>query len=49
MELFCSESVNELAGAMLKVQAEINPAVKDGDNPFAHNQPGHLSPSIRFL
>ena len=35
MELFCSESVNELAGTMLKVQAEINPAVKDGDNPFA--------------
>ena len=35
MELFCSESVNELAGAMLKVQAEISPAVKDGDNPFA--------------
>jgi hypothetical protein len=31
MELFCSESVNELAGAMLKVQAEISPAIKDGD------------------
>lgn len=35
MELFSSESINELAGAMLKVQAEINPAVKDGENPFA--------------
>lgn len=28
MEMFCSESINELAGAILKVQAEINPAVK---------------------
>lgn len=34
MEMFCSESINELAGAMLKVQAaEISPAVKDGENP----------------
>ena len=35
MELFCSEEIKELAGAMLKVQAEINPATKDGENPFA--------------
>ena len=35
MELFCSESTKELASAMLTVPAEINPAVKDGDNPFA--------------
>lgn len=35
MELFCSESISELAGAMLKVQAEISPAVRDAENPFA--------------
>ncbi|UQZ88023.1 single-stranded DNA-binding protein [Deltaproteobacteria bacterium Smac51] len=35
MDLFCSEVVNDLAGAMLKVQAEINPAIKDRENPFA--------------
>ena len=35
MELFCSEKINELAGAMLKVQAEISPAIKDRENPFA--------------
>ena len=35
MEMLCSESVVELSGAMLKVQSEIIPAVKDGENPFA--------------
>lgn len=35
MENLCSEAVNELSGAMLKVQAEISPAVKDRENPFA--------------
>ena len=35
MKSLCSEAINEVSGAMLKVQAEINPAVKDGDNPFA--------------
>ena len=35
MEMYCSESINELAGAILKVQAEICPAVKDRENPFA--------------
>jgi hypothetical protein len=29
MDTFCSDDVKELAGAMLKVQAEINPAIKD--------------------
>lgn len=35
MDIFCSEAVNELSGAMLKAQAEISPAVKDRENPFA--------------
>ncbi|UQZ90625.1 single-stranded DNA-binding protein [Deltaproteobacteria bacterium Smac51] len=35
MENLCSEAINELSGAMLKVQAEISPAVKDRENPFA--------------
>ena len=35
MELFSSGEIKELAGAMLKVQGEIVPAVKDGENPFA--------------
>jgi hypothetical protein len=33
MENFCSDDINELAGAMLKVQAELNPVVKDAANP----------------
>jgi hypothetical protein len=38
MEKFCSENIKELAGAMLKVQAELEPAVKDAENPFAKNK-----------
>jgi hypothetical protein len=34
MEKLCSDEIKELALAMLKVQAEINPAVKDAANPF---------------
>jgi hypothetical protein len=29
MDEFCSEDIKELASAMLKVQAVINPAIKD--------------------
>jgi len=35
MNSLCSEAINELSGAMLKVQAEIVPAIKDRENPFA--------------
>ena len=38
MDTFCSDDIKELAGAMLKVQAEINPAIKDASNPFAKNR-----------
>ena len=34
MESLCSEAINELSGAMLKVQAEISPAVKDRETPL---------------
>jgi len=35
MESFSSEIIQDLASAMLKVQADISPAIKDGENPFA--------------
>jgi hypothetical protein len=35
MDTFCSDDVKEIASAMLKVQAEINPAIKDSSNSFA--------------
>ena len=38
MEMFCSVDMKDLAGAMLKVQGEIIPAVKDGENPFAKSR-----------
>jgi hypothetical protein len=38
MEIYCSEDVKELAGAMHKVQEEINPAIKDASNPFAKSR-----------
>jgi hypothetical protein len=38
MDIFCSDDIKELAGAMLKVQAEIEPAVKDAENPFAKSK-----------
>ena len=38
MENLCSDAVNELSSAMLKVQAEISPAIKDGENPFAKSR-----------
>jgi len=38
MEIFCSEDIKELTGAMLKVQAEITPAIKDRENPFAKSK-----------
>jgi len=38
MESFSSEIIQDLASAMLKVQADISPAIKDGENPFAKNR-----------
>jgi hypothetical protein len=46
MENFCSDEVKELAGAMLKVQAEINPAIKDASNPFAKSRYATLNSVI---
>jgi hypothetical protein len=43
MEMFRSEDIKELAGAMLKVQAEINPAIKDSANPFAKSRYASLN------
>ena len=43
MDQFCSEDIKELAGAMLKVQAEIEPAVKDAENPFAKSKYASLN------
>jgi hypothetical protein len=33
MDTFCSDDIKELAGAMLKVQSELNPAVNDASIP----------------
>ena len=38
MDIFCSEDIKELAGVMLKVQAELEPAIKDAENPFAKSK-----------
>jgi hypothetical protein len=46
MDTFCSTDVKELAGAMLKVQAEINPAIKDAANPFAKSRYATLNSVI---
>jgi hypothetical protein len=46
MELFCSEDIKELAGAMLKVQSEINPAVKDTANPFGKSRYATLNSGV---
>jgi hypothetical protein len=43
MEMFCSEDTKELAGAMLKVQADISPATKDSANPFAKSRYASLN------
>jgi hypothetical protein len=46
MEKFCSDDIKELAGAMLKVQAEITPAVKDASNTFARSRYATLNSVI---
>ena len=43
MDQFCSEDIKELAGAMLKVQAEREPAVKDAEKPFAKSKYASLN------
>ena len=34
MDTFCSEEIGKLAQALLKVQQQLQPALKDADNPF---------------
>jgi hypothetical protein len=46
MDTFCSEDIKELAGAMLKVQSDINPAIKDATNPFAKSRYATLNSVI---
>jgi hypothetical protein len=46
MESFCSEDIKEQAAAMLKVQSEINPVVKDASNPFAKSRYATLNSVI---
>jgi hypothetical protein len=46
MESFCSDNIKDLATAMLKVQAELNPAVKDASNPFARSRYASLNSVI---
>jgi hypothetical protein len=46
MDEFYSDDIKELASAMLKVQAEINPAVKDASNPFAKSRYATLNSVI---
>ena len=38
METYCSESITELAKALLQVQNEMAPATKDAVNPFIKNR-----------
>jgi hypothetical protein len=46
MDTFCSDDIKELAGAMLKGQSEINPAIKDASNPFAKSRYATLNSVI---
>jgi hypothetical protein len=46
MESFCSDNIKELANAMLKVQAEITPTIKDASNPFAKSRYATLNSVI---
>jgi hypothetical protein len=46
MDTFCSDDIKDLAAAMLKVQSELNPAVKDASNPFARSRYATLNSVI---
>jgi hypothetical protein len=46
MDTFSSDDIKELAGAMLKVQAELSPAIKDASNPFAKSRYATLNSVI---
>ncbi len=35
---YCSAEITELARAMLKVQADLQPALKDRENTFSHSR-----------
>ena len=35
---YCSTEITELARAMLKVQADLQPALKDRENTFSHSR-----------
>lgn len=38
MEKFCSDNTNHISVALLKVQQEMSPATKDGNNPFTKSK-----------
>lgn len=38
MDTFCSEEIGKLAQALLKVQQQLQPALKDADNPFTKSR-----------
>ena len=38
METFCSEEIGKLAQALLKVQRQLHPALKDADTPFTKSR-----------
>ena len=38
MESFCSDQIRELAQALLKVQRQLQPALKDANNPFTRSK-----------
>ena len=38
MDTFCSEEIGKLAQALLKVQRQLQPALKDADNPFTKSR-----------
>ena len=42
---YCSTEITELARAMLKVQADLQPALKDRENTFSHSRYATLSRS----
>lgn len=46
MESFCSDQIRELAQALIKVQEQLQPAIKDANNPFIKSKHATLSSII---
>ena len=46
MDSFCSEQVDKLARALIKVQEQLQPAIKDANNPFIKSKHATLSSII---